>query len=122
MDFVLFAIGLGYLQAGSNQLRRDLGGGVLNQPIYMHAGRARLPHYIFAVLLWPTIRLVRRSAAGSSMLRTPSFCALEWAFAAILSGVLMVAVGLFPDKVATRVLVVLELYGFALAGRLLARG
>ena len=40
MDFILFAIGLGYLQAGSNQLRRDLCGGVLNQPLYRHSGTA----------------------------------------------------------------------------------
>ena len=119
MDFILFAIGLGYLQAGSNQLRRDLGGGVLNQPIYMHTGGARLPHYIFAILLWPTIRLARRSA-GSSMLRTLSYYVIEWTFAAILSGVLMVAVGLFTDEVATRALVVLGLYGFMLAGSILA--
>jgi hypothetical protein len=119
MDFILIAIGLGYLQAGSNQLRRDLGGGILSEPLYMHSGGARLPHYIFAILLWPTIRIARRSA-DNSLFPTLTFCALEWAFAAIPSGVLMVAAGLFTDEVATRALIALGLYGFMLLGALLA--
>lgn len=121
MDFIFFAIGLGYRQTGSNLLRRDLCSGVLNQPLYMHSGGARLPHHIFAALLWPTIRLARRSPR-SSMLRTLTFCALEWAFAAILSGILMAAASLFTDEVANRALIVLGLYAFLLLGALLAYG
>jgi hypothetical protein len=38
MDLILFAIGLGYLQAGSNLLQRDLNDPALHRPFYANGG------------------------------------------------------------------------------------
>jgi len=116
-DFVLVAIGLGYLQAGSNLLQRDLSGSAMNRPLYMASGGAALPHHIFAALFWPVIRVVRRGPSISP-LRTLTFCALEWAFTAILSAGLLFVAGLFSEELMTQVLIVLGVYGLMLVGTL----
>jgi hypothetical protein len=38
MGLILFAIGLGYLQAESNLLQRDLSGPALTRPFYTSSG------------------------------------------------------------------------------------
>jgi hypothetical protein len=121
MDFVLVATGLGYLQAGSNLLQRDLGGTAMNRPLYMASGGAAPPHHIFAILLWPVIRVIRRGP-GISPLRTLTFCALEWAFTTMLSAGLLFVTGLFSEELATQALIVLGLYGVMLIGTVLALG
>jgi hypothetical protein len=113
IDFVLVAIGLGYLKTGSNLLQRDLGGRAMNRPLYMTRGSAALPHHIVAILLWPVIRVMRR-APGISTMRTVVFCALEWAFMAMISAGLLAVAGLFVEEVMTQALIVLGLYGFLL--------
>jgi hypothetical protein len=117
MDLILIAIGLGYLQTGSNLLQRDLSGSALNRPLYANGSASPLPHYAIAVLAWPLIRLVRRPY-GSSPLRTLIYCSLEWLFMAILSGFLMLGVGLFTASTINQALVLLGAYAFVLAGRL----
>jgi hypothetical protein len=59
MALILFAIGLGYLQAGSNLLQRDMSGSALNRPLYANGSASPLPHYAIAVLAWPLIRMYR---------------------------------------------------------------
>jgi hypothetical protein len=117
MALILFAIGLGYLQAGSNLLQRDMSGSALNRPLYANGGASPLPHYAIAILAWRLIRLAHRPR-GSSPLRTLIYCALEWLLLAILSGFLMHGVGLFTTSTISQALVVLGLYAFVLAGKL----
>jgi hypothetical protein len=117
MDLILFVIGLGYLQAGSNRLQRDLSGPALNRPLYANGNASSLPHYAIAILAWPIVRLARRRY-GSSPLRTLIYCVMEWLFMAVLSGFLMLSVGLFTDNVVNQTLVVLGGYAFVLAGKL----
>jgi hypothetical protein len=117
MELVLFAIGLGYLQTGSNMLQRDLSGSTLNRPLYANGSASPLPNYAIAILAWPIVRLARRPY-GTSPLRTLIYCALEWAAMAILSGFLMLGVGLFTDNIVNQALVVLGGYAFVLAGKL----
>jgi hypothetical protein len=117
MDLILLAIGLGYLQAGSNLLQRDLSGPVMNRPFYADGKASPLPHYAIAILAWPLIRLARRPY-GSSPLRTLAYCALEWVAMAILSALLMRFVDLFTASTINQGLVVLGGYAFVLAGKL----
>jgi hypothetical protein len=118
MDFVLVATALGYLKTGSNLLQRDLGGRAMDRPLYMASGSAALPHHIIAVMLWPVIRLVRR-APGISPLRTLVFCALEWAFMAVISAGLLLVAGLFSEGLMTQALIVLGIYGLLLGSAVL---
>jgi hypothetical protein len=117
MNLILFAIGLGYLQAGSNLLQRDLCGPVLHRPFYANGSASPLPHYAMAVLAWPIVRLARRGY-GTSPLRTLAYCALEWLAMAILSLALMLFIGLFTGSAINQALVVLGGYAFVLAGKL----
>ena len=117
MDLILFAIGLGYLQAGSNLLQRDLSGSALHRPFYANEGASPLPHYAIAVLAWPIVRLARRPY-GTSPLRPVIYCALEWLAMAVLSLILMRFVGLFTASTISQALVVFGGYMFVLAGRL----
>ena len=119
MDFVLLALGLGYLQVGSNMLQRDMSGVAMNRPLYTSSGAAQFKHYAFTILLWLPIRLARRPR-GSSLVRTLAYCAIELGFMAITSAVLMAAVSLFAGNVAAQALCVLGLYAFVLAGWLAA--
>ena len=119
MDFILFAVGLGYLQVESNLLQRDMSGAAMNRPLYMSSGASRFQHYAFTILLWPLIRLVHRPR-GRSPLRTLGYCALELGFMAIISAMLMGAVSLLTGNVAAPALVVLVLYAFVLLGWLAA--
>ena len=119
MDFVLVTIGIGYLQAGSNQLRQDLSGAAMNRPLYMASGSAALPHHIIAVLLWPVIRVVRRQPEVSP-LRTLAFCALEWALMAIISAGLLGAAGLFSEELMTQALIVLGVCSLMLVATIVA--
>jgi hypothetical protein len=54
MALILFAIGLGYLQAGSNLLQRDMSGSALNRPLYANGSASPLPHYTIAILAMAT--------------------------------------------------------------------
>jgi hypothetical protein len=117
MDLILFAIGLGYLQAGSNLLQRDLCGPALHRPLYANGNASPLPHYAIAVLAWPIARLARRRINTSS-LRTLIYCALEWLAMTVLSLALMLFIGLFTTSTINQALVVLGGYAFVLAGKL----
>jgi hypothetical protein len=117
MDLILFAISLGYLQTGSSMLQRDLSGSVLNRPLHANNNASPLPHYAIAILAWPIVRLARRRY-GSSPLRTLIYCAMEWLAMAILSGFLMLSVGLLTDSNLNQALVVFGGYAFVLAGKL----
>jgi hypothetical protein len=117
MDLILFAIGLGYLQTGSNLLQRDLSGLALNRPLYANGSASPLPHYAIAILAWPIVRLARRPY-GSSPIRTLIYCSLEWLAMAILSGFLMFGVRLFTASTINQALVALGGYAFVLAGKL----
>ena len=109
MDFILFAVGLGYLQVGSNLLQRDMTGVAMNRPLYMSSGASQFQHYAFTILLWPLIRLAHRPR-GSSPPRTLGYCAIQVGFIAIVSAMLMAAVSLLTGNVAAQALFVLGLY------------
>jgi hypothetical protein len=113
MDLILFAIGLGYLQTGSNLLQPDLSGSALNRPLYANGSASPLPHY--AILAWPLIRLARRPY-GTSPLRTLIYVVMEWLFMAIMSAFLMFGVSLFTASTINQALVVLGAYAFVPAG------
>jgi hypothetical protein len=117
MALILFAIGLGYLQTGRNMLQRDLSGSVLNRPLYAKGNASLLPHYAIAILAWPIVRLARRPY-GTSPLGTLIYCALEWLAMIILSGFLLLGIGLFTDSILNQALVLLSGYAFVLAGKL----
>jgi hypothetical protein len=119
MEFILTATGLGYLKTGSNLLQRDLGGRAMDRPLYMASGGAALPHHIVAVLLWPVIRVVR-GGAGITPLRTLAFCALEWAFMAMISAGLLFVAGLFSEELMMQALIVLGIYSLLLVSAILA--
>ena len=121
MNFVLFAVGLGYLQVGSNMLQRDMSSAPMSRPFYMSSGTSQFQHYAFTILLWPLIRLAHRPR-GSSALQTLGYCAIELGFMAIISAMLMAAVSLLTGNVAAQALVVLGLYAFVLLGWLVAYG
>ena len=121
MNFILFAIGLGYLQVGSNTLQRDMIGAAMNRPLYMSSGASLLQHYALAILRWPLLRLARRPR-GSSPLCTLGYCAIEVGLMAIVSAMLMMAVSVFTGNVAAPALYVLALYALVLAGWLAAHG
>jgi hypothetical protein len=69
------------------------------------------------MLLWPVIRLARR-APGITPLRTLAFCALEWAFMAMLSAGLLLVAGLFSEELMMQALIVLGLYAALLVSGL----
>lgn len=121
MNFILFAVGLGYLQVGSNMLQGDMTSAAMNRPLYASSGASQLQHYAFTILLWPLIRLAR-CPRGSSPLRTLGYCAIEVGVMAVISAVLMAAVSLLTGNVAAQALYVLGLYALVLAGWLTAYG
>jgi hypothetical protein len=115
MDLILIAIGLGYLQTGSNLLQRDLSGSALNRPLYANGSASPPPLYAIAILAWPLIRLTRRPY-GSSPLRSLIYGGLEWLAMAILSGFLMFGASLFTASTINQALVVLGASAFVPAG------
>jgi hypothetical protein len=89
---------------------------IINSADPPQEAKFRTTHYAIVILAWPLIRLARRPY-GSSPLRALIYGGLELLLLAILSGFLMLGVGLFTASTINQVLVVLGAYAFVLAGK-----
>lgn len=98
-------------------LQRDLSGSVLNRPLFLNSGGPQLSHHAIAILAWPVVRVARRRY-GSSPLRILIYCFFEWAAMAVLSGFLMLGVGLFTGSLVNQALILLSGYARGGSGNL----